>query len=147
MANLEYSTAPAWEHLQNRPGFKQTGERFVFCCPAHDDHHASASGRIVSDRLLVECHTRCTFKEIAAAMGLRESDFFVPKIQTKATSAKPSKHLPPVVTEFKIVDPYTYELCGIQGRKDYLCEDGSTYQSKDVWFRSHNGRKKVNMPL
>jgi hypothetical protein len=46
-------------------------------CPAHDDQHSSLSFSEGDDgKALLKCHAGCSFSEIVAAMGLKESDLF-----------------------------------------------------------------------
>lgn len=45
-------------------------------CPAHDDRRSSLSFRDGDEGLVVECHARCSFEQIAAAVGRRPADFF-----------------------------------------------------------------------
>lgn len=54
----------------------RSGDQWSGCCPAHDDQSASLSFRDVEDRTLVNCHKGCSFKAIAAALGLKPRDFF-----------------------------------------------------------------------
>jgi DNA primase len=48
-------------------------------CPAHDDHSPSLSISEGDDgRALVKCHAGCATGDVCAALGLSESDLFVP---------------------------------------------------------------------
>jgi hypothetical protein len=74
--------------LQRLEKVKQTGkDRWLACCPAHNDKNPSLSIREVDDRLLVHCHAGCSNYEIVSAVGLELSDLF-PENPDKVTGRK-----------------------------------------------------------
>jgi DNA primase len=57
--------------LDRLPKAKQTGQdRWVACCPAHDDKSPSLSIRDVGDRLLIHCFGGCRIDDVLAALGM-----------------------------------------------------------------------------
>lgn len=50
--------------------------KWVACCPAHDDKSPSLSIQITDNRILMHCFAGCHIEDITAAMGLRISDLF-----------------------------------------------------------------------
>lgn len=56
----------------------QTGaDRWLACCPAHDDKSPSLSIREVSDgRLLIHCWANCSPADVMANVGLSLADLF-----------------------------------------------------------------------
>lgn len=60
---------------------RQTGrDRWIACCPAHEDRHPSLNIREAEDgRVLVHCFTGCGVADIVAAVGLELSDLFPPR--------------------------------------------------------------------
>jgi AAA domain len=63
---------------------KRVGAEFVTNCPAHPDEHPSLRFREMDDgKVTVKCWSKdCAFKAIAEGWGLREQDFFPPKVDT-----------------------------------------------------------------
>lgn len=62
-------------------GVKKSGSGYIASCPVrsahrHDDKEASLSLSLAEDRILVKCHTGCTFNEIVSALGMQPTDFF-----------------------------------------------------------------------
>jgi hypothetical protein len=58
----------AFAHLSR---FRAIGDdRFIACCPAHDDRSPSLSGVQRGGKLLLRCHAGCTVAAILQAMGL-----------------------------------------------------------------------------
>lgn len=50
--------------------------RYIACCPAHEDKNPSLSLRESGKRILVFCHSGCNFKEITNALGIDPQDWF-----------------------------------------------------------------------
>ena len=48
--------------------------QYVGKCPAHDDKNPSLSLTLREDRILVKCHSGCSFEQICHAMGIKESE-------------------------------------------------------------------------
>jgi DNA primase len=56
---------------------KQTGqEKWVACCPAHDDRSPSLGITIKDDKVLIKCFSGCGATEILDAVGLDYSVLF-----------------------------------------------------------------------
>lgn len=72
---------------------RKTGpDRWLACCPAHDDKHPSLSIRELPDgRTLVKCWTGCDTEDVLAAAGL-EFDALFPPRPLSAHSYKPERH-------------------------------------------------------
>ena len=51
-------------------------------CPSHNDKNPSLSASYTDEQIFVYCHAGCTFKEIASALGMEQSQFFAPKETT-----------------------------------------------------------------
>ena len=58
-------------------------------CPSHDDKNPSLSASCTDEQIFVYCHAGCTFKEIASALGMEQSQFFA-KEKTKNNEYKVS---------------------------------------------------------
>ena len=73
--------------LSHLTGVKRTGNgRYLACCPAHGDKHASLSIRELDDgRILVHCFAECQTVEVMLALGLPMWELF---------PDAPSFHLP-----------------------------------------------------
>ena len=68
--------APEW-FLSHFSGVRHTqGDRWMACCPAHDDHHPSLSIRFESDRILIHCFAGCSTNAILESVGLTLADLF-----------------------------------------------------------------------
>jgi len=68
------------EVLDRLSGVKQSGtSTYTALCPAHDDHNPSLSLTEKYGKVLLHCHTGCTYKVIMAALG------FPKNAQTPAT--------------------------------------------------------------
>lgn len=67
--------------LARLPGAKKVGAAWSARCPAHDDGRASLSiGQGEDGRALVKCHAGCDTTAILAAIGLKLTDLFPPKV-------------------------------------------------------------------
>lgn len=57
---------------------KQTGpDRWIACCPAHDDNHPSLSIREIEDgTVLIKCWAGCGATDVISALGIEFSDLF-----------------------------------------------------------------------
>ncbi len=55
----------------------RTGQGYMACCPAHDDHVQSLSTRESDDgKILLKCHAGCQTELILEKIGLAWSDLF-----------------------------------------------------------------------
>ncbi len=65
-------------NLSSLPKFKAVGKnRYVACCPAHDDKHPSLSITDAKDKILVHCFSGCTQTDVIDALrsqGLWHTD-------------------------------------------------------------------------
>lgn len=55
---------------------RQTSNGWSACCPAHHDETPSLSIALGDKAIILHCFAGCSFKAIAAAVGIREADFF-----------------------------------------------------------------------
>jgi hypothetical protein len=63
--------------LERFDKLKQTApDRWIACCPAHDDKSPSLHIKDAGDKLLVRCFAECSFRDIADAIGAQPSQFF-----------------------------------------------------------------------
>jgi len=62
--------------LQRLSGVRRRGGGWIARCPAHEDRNPSLSIHEVDGTILLHCFAGCRFKEVVAAMGLTERDFF-----------------------------------------------------------------------
>lgn len=69
---------PAEKVLSGLERVKSTGRnKWMACCPAHDDGSASLSLKSLDDgRLLLHCFAGCSASEVVSALGLSLSDLF-----------------------------------------------------------------------
>lgn len=72
---------------------RHTGQqRWVACCPAHDDSHPSLSLRQLPDgRILLHCFADCAVTDVVAAVGMDMTDLFPPPIEGVHRRAKVNK--------------------------------------------------------
>lgn len=76
-------TAPSLDRVRDAfeqvagPG-KQSGQWTLFCCPCHDDHHASAAitHNISAGRTVVKCFAGCDSRDILEAIGVQVRDLY-----------------------------------------------------------------------
>ena len=64
--------------LSSLPKFKEVGKnRYIACCPAHDDKHPSLSITDAKDKVLVHCFSGCSQTDVIDALrsqGLWHAD-------------------------------------------------------------------------
>lgn len=70
------SATPLEKVLAMLPDHKRSGNGFIACCPAHEDHNPSLSITEGDDgRVLLHCHSqKCSFENICRALGLQVKD-------------------------------------------------------------------------
>lgn len=86
--------------LSARGPHKRAGRGFLVCCPAHNDRDPSLSVAEGDDgRVLFNCKTGCTYKEICAALGVAESEFFPDSTPDNVTELRPKSGPPPTLAE------------------------------------------------
>ena len=61
---------------------KHNNNSIVALCPSHNDKSPSLTASCNSEKILVKCQAGCTFKEIVTAVGMKQSQFFIPKEKT-----------------------------------------------------------------
>jgi hypothetical protein len=67
---------------------KHNNNSIVALCPSHDDKNPSLTASCNGEKILVKCQTGCTFDQIVTAVGMKQSQFFIPKVKTP-----PKKHV------------------------------------------------------
>jgi len=67
---------------------KHNNNSIVALCPSHDDKNPSLTASCNGEKILVKCQTGCTFDQIVTAVGMKQSQFFIPKEKTP-----PKKHV------------------------------------------------------
>lgn len=92
----QHSTGTIADKLLDRlDGVKQTGpDRWVACCPAHEDHSPSLAIREIDTRLLIHCFSGCDVADVVAAVGLELSDLFPPRDREKHSRKSISRPFP-----------------------------------------------------
>ena len=66
-----------WELFRSKlQQVKPTSNGIEALCPAHDDKTASLSARLETEKIILTCHTGCSFDAIVSALGMQESQFF-----------------------------------------------------------------------
>lgn len=51
-------------------------DKYLACCPAHNDKSPSLAIKETDDRILVHCFAGCSADSITAAVGLTQNDLF-----------------------------------------------------------------------
>ena len=76
---------------------KQTGSnRWIACCPAHDDRSPSLSIRECDDgRVLLKCFAGCETEDVLAAVGLSFSDVMPERIGEEHFHQSVRQRIPP----------------------------------------------------
>jgi len=76
--NQAFSHPPADTLLPRLPNLRTTGkDKWMSCCPAHNDKKPSLSVRRFPDgSLSVKCFTGCSTVDVLTSVGLRPSDLF-----------------------------------------------------------------------
>lgn len=70
--------------LSRLDGVKQSGERYVARCPAHQDKSPSLSlSRGKDGRALIHCHAGCEARDVLAAVGMEMRDLFPDSLSTE----------------------------------------------------------------
>ncbi len=97
------------DFVRDLQGVKKSGTGYIARCPAHEDHRQSLSvteGR--DSRILVKCHTGCTFERIIEVMGLTAQDLLPERDNL------PSTERATIVDTYDYVDEYgevLYQVC------------------------------------
>lgn len=120
------------EFLSHIKGVEKHGDRYMACCPAHDDEKRSLSIGLSAngEKILINCFAGCSTEDIVSAMGMKMSNLFI--------GDKSYKHGKRIITK----TPYHYydedgTLLYTKIRMDY--EDGT----KSFCFVQPNGVKGV----
>ena len=74
--DVEVELATLLTKLQN---VKQSGDKYVSLCPAHEDKSHSLSLKADGNKILVHCFAGCTTEAIAEALGISMADLFLDK--------------------------------------------------------------------
>jgi hypothetical protein len=80
--------------LSRLEGVKKNGERYLACCPAHNDKSPSLSlARGDDGRALVRCWAGCETGDVLAAVGLEMRDLFSDNLSSEQRLEYRRKHL------------------------------------------------------
>jgi len=80
----DYSTNGLDSLLNQLSKVKKIGQdRYVACCPSHNDKSPSLAIRNDNGKILLRCFAGCTTYEIVSAIGLNLSDLFPPSDNPK----------------------------------------------------------------
>lgn len=132
----------AYEEVFSRlKGVRDHKRYYTAICPAHDDRKQSLSLRVAEDKLVLKCHSGCTFLDILRALGLPPGAFFM---ETE-TRQRP---------ESKIVATYDYRDADGNLRFQVVRFDPKDFRqrTKDAggeWRWGLNGQQPIpyNLPL
>ena len=73
-----------WELFHSKlQQVKPTSNGIEALCPAHDDKTASLSARLETEKIILTCHTGCSFDAVVSALGMQESQFFAQEEKTQ----------------------------------------------------------------
>ena len=73
-----------WELFHSKlQQVKPTSNCIDALCPAHDDKTASLSARLETEKIILTCHTGCSFDAVVSALGMQESQFFAQEEKTQ----------------------------------------------------------------
>jgi hypothetical protein len=70
-------------------------DRWIACCPAHDDKTPSLSIQYAGDKWLFHCHAGCATEDVISAVGLAWKDI-CPSNPAYAAATMQKRKLPPV---------------------------------------------------
>ena len=59
---------------------KRNKNGIVALCPSHNDKSPSLTASYTNEKILVTCHTGCSFNNIASALEMNENQFFATEI-------------------------------------------------------------------
>lgn len=108
------------EFIKHFQGAQRRGKHTVnVICPCHPDNNPSLSISEGNDRILMHCQTECNYKDILAAVGLKESDLFYNE------KVKPEK-----TWRDKLLDERQYRGKTIEAVYDYTDAKGKYLYSK-----------------
>ena len=95
---------------------KHNNNSIVALCPSHDDKNPSLTASCNGEKILVKCQTGCTFDQIVSAVGMKQSQFFIPKEKTP-----PKKHVATYKYEDKdgghVMDVVRFEPKGFRPKR------------------------------
>jgi len=80
-------------------GARESGGRYSFQCPVHDDTVNSVSASVDENRILVHCHAGCATNDILSSVGMSMNDLF---------SDPPSTPPVPMLKSSSTENVYTY---------------------------------------
>lgn len=108
------------EFIKHFQGAQRRGKHTVnVICPCHPDNNPSLSISEGNDRILMHCQTDCNYKDILAAVGLKESDLFYNE------KVKPEK-----TWRDKLLSERQYQGRSIEAVYDYIDAKGKYLYSK-----------------
>ena len=124
-----------YEIIKYLKNVKHTGDnKYIACCPAHDDQHPSLSVYLSEDgaRIMLHCFVGCTEDEILKSLGLKKSDLHTSK----------SKQYNNAI--IKSVRQYEYRYLNEDGSLAYLkVRHEYSDKSKKFIFEQPNGKRNL----
>lgn len=87
-------------------------DRWMACCPAHDDKSPSLSVRATDGKILVYCFAGCPSDDVLAAVDLKWGDLFSDRWDAAKNAAYHGKHKLPKV------DPVEHERLILELARD-----------------------------
>jgi hypothetical protein len=113
-------------------------DKWIACCPAHDDKTPSLTIKDTGDRILMHCFVGCHISDIVAAIGLGLHDLFA---DSKATS-----QIAPSVSRRQLFDALEIELlilaqCAHKRAQDEAFSGHDTERELIAWKRVDAARR------
>ena len=109
---------------------KETGHnRWIACCPGHEDKSPSLTIREVDDRLLLHCFAGCDIENIVSSVGLEVTDLFPESREPHKSISRPF----PAVDILKCIsrDSVFLMLCAKDLREEKkLCDSDYNHLTK-----------------
>lgn len=92
------------EILQRLDKVKKTGsDKWLACCPSHDDRSPSLAIKYTDEKILLHCFAGCSVDEIVASLGHELSDLMPDRPQYQKGTR------PPKFNKYELFDRLSYE--------------------------------------
>ncbi len=115
-------------------------DKWVACCPAHDDKSPSLAVKDTGDRVLLHCFGGCTVQDICAAIGIGIHDLFI--------DGKAPRQIVPGVSRRQLADALETELlilaqCAGRRSRGEGFSDTDTDRELIAWKRVDAARRAL----